>query len=184
MITHYELAGLPQYATCSPGPCDMINGTNTTLTGIQCNTSYMVSVRAVSVNFTTLSDPIEIFFHPTTSCSACGTYIKNVATAKLMPSKYIVLMFIQILPIDVQYTTINYITYYFYIRLSECLIVHRCACTTGNRSISGYSCHIPTNSHHLLTAHTTHHLQVPVPAQKKEWQVETSCCCLWSCVII
>ena len=21
-----------------------------------------------------------------------------------------------------------------------------------------YSCHIPTNSHHLLTAHTTHHL--------------------------
>ena len=81
-------------------------------------------------------------------------------------------------------TTIDHITYYFYIRLSECLIVHRCACTTGNRSISGYSCHIPTNSHHLLTAHTTHHLQVPVPAQKKEWQVETSCCCLWSCVII
>ena len=55
-----------------------------------------------------------------------------------------------------------------YQSVSYCLIVHRCACTTGNRSISGYSCHIPTNSHHLLTAHTTHHLQVPVPAQKKE----------------
>ena len=97
VITHYELAGLPQYATCSPGPCDMINGTTTTITGLQCNTSSMVSVRAVSVNCTTFSDPIEIFFHPTT-CSACGTYIKNVTTAKLMPSKYIVLMFMQILP--------------------------------------------------------------------------------------
>ena len=65
VITHYELAGLPQYATCSPGPCDTINATNTTLTGLQCNTSYMVSVRAVSDSCVgTFSDPIEILFHP------------------------------------------------------------------------------------------------------------------------
>ena len=67
VITHYELTGLPQYATCSPGPCDMINDTNTTLTGLQCNTSYMVSVRAVSDSCAgngTFSDPIEILFHP------------------------------------------------------------------------------------------------------------------------
>ena len=32
----------------SPGPCDMVDGTATTITGLQCNTSYMVSVRAVN----------------------------------------------------------------------------------------------------------------------------------------
>ena len=31
------------------------------------------------------------------------------------------------------------------------------ACRLPSWSISGYSCHIPTNSHHLLAAHTTHH---------------------------
>ena len=77
MITHYELAGLPQYATCSPGPCDMINGTTTTITGLRCNTSYMVSVRAFNASCGingALSDPIKIIFHPNTSCSI-GQYI-------------------------------------------------------------------------------------------------------------
>ena len=78
VITHYELTGLPQYATCSPGPCDMINGTNTTLTGLQCNTSYMVSVRAVNdscgINGT-FSDPIKTIFHPTPTSCSIGQYI-------------------------------------------------------------------------------------------------------------
>ena len=48
VITHYNITGLPQSAICSPGPCDMVDGTATTITGLQCNTSYMVSVRAVN----------------------------------------------------------------------------------------------------------------------------------------
>ena len=84
VITHYELAGLPQSATCSSGPCDMINSTNTTISGLQCNTSYMISVRAVSgcgVNGT-FSDPIDIIFHPkpiVTSTSAPSSTIGRFA---------------------------------------------------------------------------------------------------------
>ena len=82
VITHYELAGLPQYATCSPGPCDMINATNTTLTGLQCNTSYMVSVRAVSDSCAgngTFSDPIEILFHPKPIATTTTTITAGVS---------------------------------------------------------------------------------------------------------
>ena len=48
MITQYVLTGLPQSASCSTGPCDNITSTTTTITGLQCNTSYDVSVRAVN----------------------------------------------------------------------------------------------------------------------------------------
>ena len=48
VITHYNITGLPQSAICSPGPCDMIDGTATTIADLQCNTSYMISVRAVN----------------------------------------------------------------------------------------------------------------------------------------
>ena len=49
VITHYNITGLPQSASCSPGPCDMVNGTATSITGLQCSDdSYMVSVRAVN----------------------------------------------------------------------------------------------------------------------------------------
>ena len=49
MITHYNITGLPQSASCSTGPCDMVGGTGTTITGLQCDDdSYMVSVRAVN----------------------------------------------------------------------------------------------------------------------------------------
>ena len=87
VMTHYELAGLPQSVTCSPGPCDMIDSTHTSITGLQCNTSYSVSVRAVSgcgVNGT-FSDPIEIFFHPkpivtstSVSSSTIGRFAKTL----------------------------------------------------------------------------------------------------------
>ena len=43
VITHYNITGLPQSASCSTGPCDMIDGTATTITGLQCNTSYTVA---------------------------------------------------------------------------------------------------------------------------------------------
>ena len=48
VITHYVLNGLPQSASCSTGPCDMIGGTMTIITGLQCNTSYTIAVRAVN----------------------------------------------------------------------------------------------------------------------------------------
>ena len=48
VITHYNITGLPQSASCSTGPCDMVDGTGTTITGLQCNTSYTVAVRAVN----------------------------------------------------------------------------------------------------------------------------------------
>ena len=67
MITHYNITGLPQSASCSAGPCDMVNGTGTTITGLQCNTSYSVSVRAVNCRgIGTNSDPINIIFRPPT----------------------------------------------------------------------------------------------------------------------
>ena len=48
VITHYIITGLPQSASCSTGPCDMVDGTATAITGLQCNTSYRVVVRAVN----------------------------------------------------------------------------------------------------------------------------------------
>ena len=68
-IEHYMLTGLPQSASCCPaGPCDRIVGTMTTITGLQCNTSYNVSVRAVNCRGNgTFSDPIDIIFRPTPS---------------------------------------------------------------------------------------------------------------------
>ena len=48
VITHYNITGLPQSASCSPDPCDMVDGTATSITGLQCNTSYTVAVRAVN----------------------------------------------------------------------------------------------------------------------------------------
>ena len=59
----------------------------------------------------------------------------------------------------------------YYTSLSFRLLSAVHSLTTGGvcsaRCWSGYSCHIPTNSHHLLTAHTTHHLPVPDPQRRK-----------------
>ena len=48
-ITHYvvDVTG-PAGVTCSPEPCNMISGTNTTITGLLCNANYTVTVRAVN----------------------------------------------------------------------------------------------------------------------------------------
>ena len=48
-IEHYvlDITG-PAGVTCSPEPCSMISHTNTTITGLLCNTSYTVTVRAVN----------------------------------------------------------------------------------------------------------------------------------------
>ena len=48
-IDHYvvDVTG-PAGVTCSPEPCHMISGTTTTITGLLCNTSYTVTVRAVN----------------------------------------------------------------------------------------------------------------------------------------
>ena len=74
MITHYMLIGLPQSASCSTGPCDNITSTTTTITGLQCNTSYNVSVRAVNCrgngNF---SNSIQIIVQPAPSMCPCNT---------------------------------------------------------------------------------------------------------------
>ena len=49
MITHYNITGLPQSASCSTGPCDMVDVTMTTITGLQCgDEGYNVSVSAVN----------------------------------------------------------------------------------------------------------------------------------------
>ena len=48
MITHYNITGLPQSASCSTGPCDMVTSTMTTITDLQCGTSYTIAVRAVN----------------------------------------------------------------------------------------------------------------------------------------
>ena len=66
-IEYYELIGLPQSASCCPaGPCDRIISTTTIITGLQCNTSYSVAVRAVNCRGNgTFSDPIDIIFQPT-----------------------------------------------------------------------------------------------------------------------
>ena len=51
IIEHYvvDVTG-PAGVTCSPEPCNMISGTttNTTITGLLCNTNYTFTVRAVN----------------------------------------------------------------------------------------------------------------------------------------
>ena len=75
MITHYVLTGLPQSASCSTGPCDNITSTTTTITGLQCNTSYNVSVRAVNCRGTgASSNTIEITVQPDLCvCPVCAS---------------------------------------------------------------------------------------------------------------
>ena len=48
-IEHYvvHVTG-PAGVTCSPESCNMISGTTTTITGLLCNTNYIVTVRAVN----------------------------------------------------------------------------------------------------------------------------------------
>ena len=64
VITHYNITGLPQSASCSPGPCDMVDGTATTITGLQCNTSYTVAVRAVNCRGIGNASHVMIYLHP------------------------------------------------------------------------------------------------------------------------
>ena len=74
VITHYNITGLPQSASCSPGPCDMVDGTATTITGLQCNTSYTVAVRAVNCRGNgTFSEFIQIIVQPAPSICPCTT---------------------------------------------------------------------------------------------------------------
>ena len=74
MITHYNITGLPQSASCSTGPCDMVVGTATTITGLQCNTSYTVAVRAVNCRgIGNSSSPIQIIIQPAPSLCPCPT---------------------------------------------------------------------------------------------------------------
>ena len=75
LITHYNIIGLPQSASCSPGPCDMVDGTATTITGLQCNTSYTsVAVRAVNCRGVgSLSNLIQITVQPAPSVCSCPT---------------------------------------------------------------------------------------------------------------
>ena len=72
MITHYIITGQPQSASCSTGPCDMVDGTATTITGLQCGTSYMVSVRAVNCVGVSSSLQMSINLSPP------GTYINYI----------------------------------------------------------------------------------------------------------
>ena len=75
MITHYVLTGLPQSASCSTGPCNNITSTTTTITGLQCNTSYNVSVRAVNCRGNgSFSNSIQIIVQPAPSMSPCSEY--------------------------------------------------------------------------------------------------------------
>ena len=62
MITHYNITGLPQSASCSPGPCDMVDSTGaTTITGLQCNDDSTITVSAVNCRgVSNASDPIMI----------------------------------------------------------------------------------------------------------------------------
>ena len=74
VITHYNITGLPQSASCSTGPCDMVVGTGTTITGLQCNTSYTIAVRAVNCRgIGNSSSPIEITVQPAPSLCPCPT---------------------------------------------------------------------------------------------------------------
>ena len=66
VITHYNITGLPQSASCSPGPCDMIDGTATTITGLQCSDVSNVTVSAVNCRGVgNASDPVPITVNAT-----------------------------------------------------------------------------------------------------------------------
>ena len=72
MNTYYIITGLPQSASCSTGPCDMVDGTATTITGLQCmcNTSYTVAVRAVNCRgVSSSSNSIQITVQPALVCA-------------------------------------------------------------------------------------------------------------------
>ena len=68
VITHYAVTGLPQSASCSTGPCSMVNGTATTITGLQCNTSYSVAVSAVNCRGVGSSLQVSINLSPPGKC--------------------------------------------------------------------------------------------------------------------
>ena len=60
VITHYNITGLPQ-TSCTTGPCDMVDGTITTIIGLQCNDDITVTVSAVNCRGVgNTSDPIVI----------------------------------------------------------------------------------------------------------------------------
>ena len=86
MITHYVLTGLPQSASCSTGPCDNITSTTTTITGLQCNTSYNVSVRAVNCRgIGASSNTIEVTVQPDLCvCPVCTTVGKCWSIIKVV----------------------------------------------------------------------------------------------------
>ena len=70
VITHYSITGLPQSASCSTGPCDMIDSTAITIIGLQCSDDgYMISVRAVNCRGISSSLQVPINLSPP------GTYI-------------------------------------------------------------------------------------------------------------
>ena len=61
VITHYNITGLPQSASCVPGSCDMVDGTAITITGLQCSDDGNVTVSAVNCRGVgNASDPIMI----------------------------------------------------------------------------------------------------------------------------
>ena len=71
MITHYELTGLPQSASCSTGPCDNITSTTTTITGLQCNDDIIVNVSAVNCRAQGSSMQVMINLSPPSECTNC-----------------------------------------------------------------------------------------------------------------
>ena len=78
MITHYVLTGLPQSASCSTGPCDMITGTTTTITGLQCGSTYSVTVSAVNCRGNgASSNTIQIVVQPAPSICSCAAAGKS-----------------------------------------------------------------------------------------------------------
>ena len=68
MITRYSITGLPQGTNCSTGPCDMVDSTATTITGLQCNDSFIVSVRAVNCRGVGSSLQVPINLSPPGKC--------------------------------------------------------------------------------------------------------------------
>ena len=69
VITHYIITGLPQSASCSTGPCDMVNSTATTITGLPCDDdSYTVAVSAVNCRGLGSSLQVPINLSPPGKC--------------------------------------------------------------------------------------------------------------------
>ena len=85
VITHYNITGLPQSASCSTGPCDMVEGTATTITGLQCNISSSVSVRAVNCRgIGNSSNLIQITVQPAPSLCPCPTVAGKLVQLELI----------------------------------------------------------------------------------------------------